>query len=386
MSEFDNILPDDFENLEKYAPTLAKLDKRNGFVVPEGYFDALPDHLRALVMIGDAARDKFLGLTLPDKYFEELPGWIETMALLADASKDKTAGFTEPGANYFDALTDQLERLSVLSALLKKGEPFELPEGYFEEFTGELSTRLALDNLKQEQQELFDVPDGYFEQLAGKVQARIALDRMKEGNDADVPAGYFDNFAARLQQRIREEEKKEAAADNGSTQEPQTGKVISLRMHIRRNARVYAAAASVALVLAIGSVLYNTYGTDKGTTPGIVKNDHTNKQPGTVVPAPKDTNVTPNTNNVADKNKVQSNPDKGTVVTPDTTNKTPEHNIANNTPPDKKDTTNSNPQYANNVPAEMPDRFDDELRDAAVDYLVKNEEDLGNLLDELGTK
>jgi len=375
MSEFYDNLPADFEDLEKYAPTLAKLDRRDGFVVPGDYFDALPAHIQSLLTIAGAAKGKAAGLHLPENYFDELPELLRALIVLHEASKNKTAGLSEPSENYFEELGGQLERLNVLSQLLKKDRP-EIPENYFEQLGSELSTMLALDNLKQDKESMFAVPEGYFDALVSKVQARLALEQMKDGNDADVPPGYFDDFAARVQARIRGEEK----AGDGKKEDREEAKVISISAHFRRNARVYAAAASLALVLGIGWVLYNNLG-ETNKTPEIVKENGTTTQPN-VIPAPGDTRPpAPSPENFVQQPK---NVQKNENSVKDTTPLAPGNNFVQQ----PKDSTgnkinNEEPKFASN---EMPDVLEGELRDAAINYLAENEDDLGFLMDEIGLK
>ncbi|TND07495.1 MAG: hypothetical protein FD123_3205 [Bacteroidetes bacterium] len=373
MSEFDNITPEDLDNLEKYAPTLAKLGRQNPFLVPDGYFDALPAHIHALLSIGESARDRFLGFQLPDRYFEDMPAMLHAMVLLADASKNRDAGLVVP-EGYFENLTGQIEQLSALSAMLDKEENRDVPEGYFEQLNSELATHLALDNLKQDKENMFVVPAGYFDSLASKVRARLAMEQVNQGSDADVPEGYFDNFAARLQARIREEEKQQP-------EEKQEAKVISLFVHIRKNVRTYAAAASLVLVLGIGWVIYKTSGSDKiGGDPGIVKNDDgksgNNKQP--VIRDSSDKKNQPD--NIA--GNPGKNPGTNTPLVNDTANKQPgPDNVVNNV---KKDSANNIPDPQYTVVAEMPATFDADMKAAAIEYLAANEDDLGDLWDEIG--
>lgn len=373
MTEFNDILPEDFENLEKYAPTLAAMDRINPFLVPEGYFDALPGHVRALLSISDAARDRFLGFQLPDRYFEELPAMLRAMALLADASKDRNAGLAEPGNGYFDQLTAQIEQLTALASALGKDGGMETPEGYFDQLNSELGTHLALDNLKQDREHLFSVPDGYFDSLAGRIRSRMAMEQAGEGSDADVPEGYFEQLAARVQARIAAGEQQQPAGREET-------KVISIFTHVRRNVKTYAAAASLLLVLGIGWVIYHNSG-NAGSQTEVVKNDKVNT-PGSGIPLPSDT-----MKEKQEPGNIASEPGRepgNTIGPPQDTTSAPENQLVNQ---DKKDSVTGPeqvppPLYV--VAEELPPVFDAELKAAAIEYLAANEDDIGALWDEAG--
>lgn len=376
MNEYNDILPEDFENLEKYAPTLLAIGRRDGFVVPENYFEELPAHLQALLTVTQAARDKFAGMYAEENYFMELQHIVKALLAIDTAARDKNAGLTNPGENYFDELTAQIEALNRLNAIAGDKKPYELPADYFNQLNDELLTKLALDNLKQDKEKLFAVPDGYFDQLAGKMQSFAALEQMKEGDEKDVPEDYFSTFASRVQARIAAEEKTGTAV-------PKAGKIISFSVHFSKNVRTYSAAAALLLVLGAGYVWYNSV-TNGVITPGndIVKNDTTNvkqKQQGI------DTNNTPEISpkNIANNNTVTPN------NTPVDTTKVQQPDLQQNPVVQndvKKDSvkTNNDVQFAVNT--EMPAEFDAELQQAAIDYLMANEADLGELLDEIGSK
>lgn len=376
MSEYNDILPDDFENLEKYAPTLLQIGRRDGFVVPENYFEELPAHLQALLTITQAARDKHAGLHTEEQYFIELQSIIELLIVIDTAARDKNAGLSEPGENYFETLTAQIEALNRLNALAGDKKPYELPAAYFEQLNSELLTKLALDNLKQDKENLFTVPEGYFEQLAGKMQAFAALEQLKQGTEKDVPEGYFTDFASRVQARIAAEEKTTAAP------EPK-GKVIPLVAHFSKNVRTYSAAAALLLVLGAGWVWYNSAtNTVIGDGTDFVKNDTSPvKKNQPVIDTNSGTGINP-------QQVVKNGTDPKTPPQPDSMNPqiNPPQNpvVQNDVKNDSVKTNNNDIQYAVNT--EIPAVFDAELQEAAIDYLISSGDDLGDLLDEMGTK
>lgn len=377
MNEYNDILPNDFENLEKYAPTLLAIGRRDGFVVPENYFDELPAHLQALLTVTRAARDKFAGLHTEENYFTDLQQIVEMLIVIDKAARDKKAGLSDPGENYFDELTAQIEALNRLNAIAGDKKPYELPDDYFNQLNDELLTKLALDNLKQDKENLFAVPEGYFDQLAGKMQSFAALEQMKQGDETEVPADYFSTFASRVQERIAAEEKT-------LTTTRKTGKVISLSIHFSKNVRTYSAAAALLLVLGAGYVWYNA-ATNGAVTPGnnIAKNDTGNvKQKQPVI----DTNTAPDVNpkNIANNNTVTPNTQPVDTTKPQQPDLQQNPVVQNDVKKDSVKTNNNEPQYAVNT--EMPAEFDAELQQAAIDYLMANEADLGELLDEMGSK
>lgn len=377
MNEYNDILPDDFENLEKYAPSLLAIGRRDGFVVPENYFDELPAHLQALLTVTQAARDKFAGLRTEENYFADLQQIVEILIVIDKAARDKNAGLSDPGDNYFDELTAQIEALNRLNAIAGDKKPYELPGDYFNQLNDELLTKLALDNLKQDKENLFAVPEGYFDQLAGKMQSFAALEQMKQGEETDVPADYFSTFASRVQERIAAEEKT-------ANTTPKAGKLISLSVHFSKNVRTYSAAAALLLVLGAGYVWYNS-ATGPLVNPGnnVAKNDTGNvKQKQQVI----DTNTTPEVNpkNIANNNTITPNTSPVDTTKPQQPDLQQNPVVQNDVKKDSVKTNTNEPQYAVNT--EMPAEFDAELQQAAIDYLMANEADLGELLDEIGSR
>ena len=88
----------------------------------------------------------------------------------------------------------------------------------------------------------FSVPDGYFENLTEQIQTRIALSEMpKAENIFTVPENYFDKLQSRITDRIAASEPKREA------------KVIPLW---RRNIVKYASAACFLLMASFGIYFY----------------------------------------------------------------------------------------------------------------------------------
>jgi hypothetical protein len=69
----------DEEDLKNIAPNLYKIGKQNPFAVPEGYFDALPSEIEALIHTEQALSQINNGnaFDVPPGYFDELPFIIQ---------------------------------------------------------------------------------------------------------------------------------------------------------------------------------------------------------------------------------------------------------------------------------------------------------------------
>ncbi len=288
MSEFDDMnLPADFDDLSKHAPLLEKLrGKGDGFVVPGGYFEEMNSVVGFRLSVGQLD-----GFSVPENYFEELAERIISVVNL-QSSVGQSDGFTVP-EGYFENLIAEIESLAYLRnttdnrqpATDNPGQPntgFTVPENYFTELDETLNTRLALDNLKQD--EGFTVPEGYFEKLTGKVMAQASLDAMSAGSDADVPEGYFDTLAGRIAARITAEE-------GGAQEETQErSRIIVFAEVIRRYARPVALAASAALLIGVSTWFLNR---EDKIEPGLAdKNNAPKTQPvQPVIPQTVDTAV-----------------------------------------------------------------------------------------------
>lgn len=106
MESIDNI-PDDFENLERYAPNLYKIGKDTPFSVPPNYFESLPEIVNTVVKVGEIS-PLLKNNNIPEGYFDELPSFINAQTLLADIKKENP--FVVP-AGYFDCLPAQIQEV-----------------------------------------------------------------------------------------------------------------------------------------------------------------------------------------------------------------------------------------------------------------------------------
>ncbi|HEY6161393.1 MAG TPA: hypothetical protein VI112_09225 [Bacteroidia bacterium] len=197
MQEELNI-PHDFDDMEKYAPALAKIAKQQPFDVPPGYFEANEQFIQAHAHLLSLKKDR--GFTVPENYFEELTGIISDRIFLQGISRD------------------------------------DVPEGYFDELPNIIRGKIFLRSL--DKQNAFTIPENYFEELQGNVASRISLESLKKQDAFEVPGGYFDALTGKIGERVQEEKKAP----------------VIIRL-FRENVRYIAAAASVALIVGLAFYL-----------------------------------------------------------------------------------------------------------------------------------
>jgi hypothetical protein len=141
MNEQNNI-PDDFENLEKYAPTLAKVRKENCFMVPDGYFDELPEAICIETITSQFSREN--PFTVPANYFNDLVIEVEASVFATGLVKENK--FDVP-ANYFDELPQEITS-GIIASSFPKENPFEVPSDYFEYLPSLIQDRIAAQTKK----------------------------------------------------------------------------------------------------------------------------------------------------------------------------------------------------------------------------------------------
>lgn len=135
--------------LKDLSTVVAGIGRANVFMVPEGYFEAVPATVLASVTNNGAAVDE-----VPEGYFDNLSNNI----LL------KIEG----------TVANELQVISPFIAGLKKVTPYEVPENYFEDAAGTISAQVAAEQVPPVLQHInktqpFEVPAGYFEHLADAV-------------------------------------------------------------------------------------------------------------------------------------------------------------------------------------------------------------------------
>ena len=125
MNEINNI-PEDFESLGKYAPSLSKIAKERVFEVPKDYFEELPSMITGNILVSQLKQVETF--ETPPGYFEQLPSLIQSRARLEALKKENT--FAVP-ADYFDELPaliqDRLQAKSARVSLLEKLQWFIRP-------------------------------------------------------------------------------------------------------------------------------------------------------------------------------------------------------------------------------------------------------------------
>ncbi|MES2848846.1 MAG: hypothetical protein V4685_07295 [Bacteroidota bacterium] len=154
---------DILNELNEISPVVAGIGSANVFVVPEGYFEAVPATVLACINNEISA-----GADVPAGYFDTLSNNILS----------KIDG----------TVAHELQEISPFMASLEKLTPYEVPANYFEQVAGNTTSLVAEDNVPAVLQGVnkvqpFEVPAGYFEQLAGNV-----LKKVKEQGGAKIIA------------------------------------------------------------------------------------------------------------------------------------------------------------------------------------------------------
>src|SRR6478609_2804606 len=154
--------------LRGISPTLASLPFTRPYQdVPEGYFEGLLDEILLQVredqkslILGEA--DKSAPYVVPQDYFQNLPAII-MQRIKADEQENSH---------------EELEMLSPLLGGLKKKNTFQVPQGYFDELSGNAIAgakaiefvNVELENLSPlmsslKEKQVYETPGGYFESL-----------------------------------------------------------------------------------------------------------------------------------------------------------------------------------------------------------------------------
>jgi hypothetical protein len=141
---------DDSEDLNPLPSFLSGMKQKEAFVLPEGYFEALPG--RVMDQIEDL------------EAFEAAP---------------------------------------VLSSIVKPANP-AVPEAYFDSLTASIQTEILLLQIEKQAPE----SASYFEELPAEIESGILLDKLGISKEEPmlVEADYFDWLPSRIQDRIIENE------------------------------------------------------------------------------------------------------------------------------------------------------------------------------------
>jgi len=131
-----NNIPDDFEDLEKYAPALSKISKNNCFIVPDSYFTELPEVIRMNAITMQFSKQN--PFSVPDNYFNELSLNINALTATPVLSENK---FEIP-ENYFEELPKEIET-GIITSSFPKGNAFEVPAGYFNQLPTAINSKIT---------------------------------------------------------------------------------------------------------------------------------------------------------------------------------------------------------------------------------------------------
>ncbi len=187
MERTDNI-PDDFENLERYAPTLHKIARVNPFSVPSGYFESLSEILSTVAVIAKASNYKKTN-DIPEGYFDKLPSFIQSQAVLSDIKKENP--FAVP-ANYFDYLPARIqERIQqtsknenwltgLIGKLISPRLAFALPIALIVVAAGFFLLRNPIDNMNSDKQ-LSELSNKDLSETANEFDESYLIDEITEG-------------------------------------------------------------------------------------------------------------------------------------------------------------------------------------------------------------
>ena len=98
------------QNWEEKAPLLAATGRSNPFLVPDGYFEELPEGIQARITLEEAGISKETGFTIPSGYFESLHEKVEASIALQELKEEMSnEGFVVP-LGYFDDLNDRIQQ------------------------------------------------------------------------------------------------------------------------------------------------------------------------------------------------------------------------------------------------------------------------------------
>ena len=161
------------DELNEISPIVGKISALNPYSIPMGYFDQLPGQI--LQLIGSGAGVDLpvilpehlnIPYTLPAGYFECLPDIVLNRVKVEQVEN----------------VDEELMILSPLLNQLEKKTPFKVPEGYFEDLTGNVLDGAKAIELVNEELENFSplmsslkhinaykVPENYFQQLPHEV-------------------------------------------------------------------------------------------------------------------------------------------------------------------------------------------------------------------------
>lgn len=118
-------------------------------------------------------------------------------------------------------ILSELQGISPLLASISRAPVYALPEGYFDDLSGNISLKIENEvNKEFSKNQVQDVPEGYFEHLSGQILSKInsgevvaadedteikaypVLASLKNKSSYLAPEGYFDQIGAHVMERV----------------------------------------------------------------------------------------------------------------------------------------------------------------------------------------
>ncbi|MDN5285152.1 MAG: hypothetical protein JWR38_1426 [Mucilaginibacter sp.] len=243
---------DNREWLDDYE-SLKRINAKNPFTVPSGYFNELAQHITSRIRL-EELKSSSTGFTLPENYFEQLSSNIQSRIRIDEAVNTESTGFTVP-ENYFDELGSNItSRITVEAALNPEHQGFDVPENYFEELSNHIQSRITIEQHANNEAESFTVPANYFDELSNNIQNRITVEQYinAEAESFTVPENYFEQLNQNILNKTVNQDGAKVITLPGAVKK----KGIIRRLVVSSTFR-YATAACFALVLGIGVVVKN---------------------------------------------------------------------------------------------------------------------------------
>lgn len=96
-----------------------------------------------------------------------------------------------------------------------KENPFDVPDGYFNNLQQQITSRIAIETVSpRDSNGNLAVPQGYFDTLEDQIMSSVRLEKLKnltEEGGFTVPEGYFDSLNNSIKQKAGLVEKREDA-------------------------------------------------------------------------------------------------------------------------------------------------------------------------------
>ncbi len=210
MNTATNIL----DELKELSPAVAAINRQLPYQVPAGYFDTLPDTIKARIADG-----RSLPETSKDNPYEAPEGYFDSLA----ANIMNRIKATEAGSP-----REELSFLSPVLNSLDKKVPFSNPKEYFEELPENVVAGIkAVDFVNEELENLSPLMNG-----------------LKNKRVYETPANYFDSVPEMVLNKIKQQN------------------TLVVAFNFRKKLFRYAAAAVVIGIMAFGAWMYSAKPTE----------------------------------------------------------------------------------------------------------------------------